>query len=193
MKYILAPLFFCLISNAQTPTTGTNKAIHQQEQIQRQKDADRAMDRLSDQVGKPNSPSTPTKVDTSTWGLDPDVKFEITNHLFGYSTLVESEQTLQGLKITGLVNLGFYSSSQKTATNRSQSRFVMGIEFPLFDITNRINAWSGVGLTLGDRRALYVDLGFDYRILNWLKVQAGANYNSDYGNVSPQVSIGYVW
>lgn len=171
-------------------STGTNIPIQQQEAIQKQRESDRREEALRNDALAPNAKSTPTKVDVSTWGLS-DTKFEITNHLFGYSTIVQSDQTLQGVKLTGVMNLAYYQTEKKTETGRSQGRFVFGLEFPLIDLTNRINFWSGLGATLGDTKGLYLDAGLDYRIASWFKLQGGANYNS--GEFAPQVSLGFVW
>jgi hypothetical protein len=189
LSFIL--LFFSIQSLAQF--TGTQNSTHQHEATEQQKADDRIENANREQALKPNQKSTPTTVDTSKWGIDPNVQFEITNHLFGYSTIMESEQTLTGVKLTGLVNIAYYNIKKKEpTTERNKSRFVFGFETPMYDFTNRFHFWGGLGLTLGDAKGMYVDLGLEYQILSWFKVQGGFNYNSD-GGTYPQASLGFVW
>ena len=113
----------------------------------------------------------------------------------GYSTISEAEQTLSGVKLTGLVNFAYYNVTKKNSTNtneRSKARYVFGIESPIEDLTSRIVLWGGLGATLGDARGLYLDLGLDFRVFSWFKIQGGANYNT-IGSLSPQISLGFVW
>lgn len=188
---ILILIFSSSLSLAQF--TGTQTSTHQHEATEQQKAADRIENANREQALKPNEKSKPTTVDTSKWGIDPNVQFQITNHLLGYSTIMESEQTLTGVKITGLVNFAYYNVKKKEATTeRSKARYVFGLESPLYDFTNRFHFWGGMGLTLGDARGLYVDLGLEYQILSWFKIQGGFNYNSD-GGTYPQASLGFVW
>jgi hypothetical protein len=184
-------LFFSLNSFAQT--TGTNTAIHSQEKIENQKAADRNEQANTNNALQPNQKSAPTRIDTSSWGLS-DTKFEITNHLLGYSTILDDDRTLNGIKITGIVNFAYYNVTEKNQTpgERSKSRYVFGVEFPMVELTNRITFWGGIGGSLGDAKGLYADLGLDFIALNWFKLQGGANYNSDTG-VAPQLSLGFVW
>lgn len=185
--------FFSFFSLAQT--TGTNTQIHRQEAIEKQKEADRREEAVRNNALQPNQKSQPTKVDTSSWGLDPNVTFEINNHLLGYSTILESEKTLSGFKITGLINFAYYNVTKKdttTSTERSKARYVFGFETPIADLSSRMVLWSGLGGTLGDAKGLYVDLGLDFRFFSWLKIQGGMNYNST-GLLSPQISFGLVW
>ncbi|MCK6600068.1 MAG: hypothetical protein L6Q37_17020 [Bdellovibrionaceae bacterium] len=185
--------FFSFFSLAQT--TGTNTQIHRQEAIEKQKESDRKEEAVRSNALQPNQKSQPTKIDTSSWGLDPNITFEINNHLLGYSTILESEKTLSGFKITGLINFAYYNVTKKetpSASERSKARYVFGFETPIADLTSRIVLWSGFGGTLGDAKGLYVDLGLDFRIFSWFKAQGGMNYNST-GTFSPQISLGIVW
>lgn len=194
LKLLTAIMFFFSI-NSYAQFTGTNTPSHQHEATEQQKAADRIENAQREDALKPNSKSTPTKVDTSTWGLDPNLTFEITNHLFGYSTILESEQTLSGFKITGFMNFAYYNVKKKNSDNsneRSKSRYVFGIESPIVDLTNRLILWGGFGGTMGDAKGLYVDLGLDYILTSWFKIQGGVNYNST-GLISPQISLGFVW
>lgn len=191
MKLILTYLAILISNVAFAQFTGTNTAIHTQEQVE--KDRASAKQELNNAGTIPNSPSAPTKVDTSSWGIDSNVRFEITNHLLGYSQIVEDGQTLKGVKITGLVNLAYYSAEKKTATGRSKGRFVFGFEFPTYTLSNRFEVFTGLGATLGDHTALYADAGIDFRIFEWFKIQGGLNWNTGYGSIAPQISAGFVW
>jgi hypothetical protein len=189
---IYCTFFILVFSNlAFAQFTGTNTAIQANEQVQQ--DKAKAQQEINNAVITPNSPSAPTKVDTSSWGIDPNVSFDITNHLLGYSQIMEDDQTLKGVKLTGLVNIAYYSAEKKTATGRSKGRFVFGFEFPTYSLTNRFEVYTGLGATLGDRTALYADAGIDFRIFSWFKIQAGLNWNTGYGAVAPQISAGFVW
>ncbi len=192
MKLFLAAIVLLMSHSVFCQTTGTNTMIQNQEKIEQQRQKDAQERANTAEALKPNEKSAPTKVDTSSWGIDPNVTFEITNHLFGYSVIKEDNQTLQGVKITGIVNIAYYKAETLTDTGRSQGRFVFGFEFPTYDISNRLQLWTGLGATLGDRKAFYLDLGVDYRLFSWFKLQAGANYNSAYG-IAPQASVGFVW
>lgn len=184
-------LFFSLNSIAQT--TGTNTAIHTQEKIENQKATDRNEQANTNNALQPNQKSAPTKIDTSSWGIS-DTKFEITNHLLGYSTILDNDKTLSGIKMTGIVNFAYYNVNEKdkAPNERSKSRYVFGVEFPMVELTNRITFWGGLGATLGDAKGFYIDAGLDFIAMSWFKIQGGANYNSDSG-VSPQISLGFVW
>ncbi len=144
----------------------------------------------AEQAAQPNQPSTKYNINTA--GIDPDVKFEITNHLFGYSTIMESDNTYSGIKLTGLVNIAYYNPSKNNDGEKKKGRFVFGFESPLVELFSRLALFGGIGATLGDARGLYVDLGLEYHLLSWFKAQAGVNYNSD-AKTSPQVSVGFTW
>jgi hypothetical protein len=194
MPKILFTFLILFLTKTLAQTTGTNTQIHAQEAVERQKAADRQESANTSNALKPNEKSAPTKVDTSTWGLDPNVRFEVTNHLLGYSTISESEQSLSGIKLTGLINFAYYNvkRNSNTSNERSKARYVFGFESPIQDLTQRITLWGGGGFTMGDARGLYLDLGLDLRIFSWFKIQGGMNYNS-VGSISPQLSIGLVW
>lgn len=195
MLKVLLTFVFLFSIKTLAQTTGTNTQIHAQEAIEKQKAADRQESANTNNALNPNEKSKPTQIDTSTWGLDSNVTFEITNHLLGYSTITESEQTLNGLKMTGLVNFAYYNVNKKNSNSsneKSKARYVFGLEAPIADLTRRLTLWCGGGATLGDAKGLYLDLGLDFRILTWFKLQGGMNYNS-VGSFSPQLSLGLVW
>lgn len=184
-------LIFAILLTSVANAQNTN--IQQHEATERQKEADRNERANTAEALKPNEKYKPTQVDVGSWGIDPNAYIEITNHLLGYSTILENDQTLTGIKITGLVNLAWYNITKKSETQgRSKSRLVFGGEFPVYDITKRSLAWSGFGLTLGDVKSLYFDLGLEYRLANWFKIQGGVNYNMGVG-INPQISLGLVW
>lgn len=191
MKFY-AFIILSLLSNLSfAQFTGTNTAIQTHEQVELEKAKNRQ--EINNAGTTTNSPSTPTKVDTSSWGIDSNVTFEITNHHFGYSQIVEDDQTLKGVKITGLVNVAYYAAEKKTATGRSKGRFVFGFEFPTYTLSNRFEVFTGLGATLGDHTALYADAGIDFRVFSWFKIQGGLNWNTGYGSIAPQISAGFVW
>lgn len=185
-------LVLLLTATSQAQTTGTNTNIHQHEAVEQQKQADRQEQARQAEALKPNASSSPTVVNTDAWGLDKNLSFDVTNHLLGYSTILEPDQTLQGVKLTGLVNVAYYAAEKKTATGRSQGRFVFGLEAPLIDLITDLRFWAGLGLTLGDAKGFYLDAGLEYQPLSWFKLQAGMNYNSSTGTY-PQLSAGFVW
>lgn len=195
MKWIITLMVWMVATNAnaQAPTTGTNTMIQQQEAIEQRRAQDRQeLNRAAD-ASAPNAKSAPTKVDVSSWGIDPNVKFEITNHLLGYSTILEKDQTLQGLKITGLINFAYYNVKKKVEDgSRSKARYVFGFETPIYDLTNRTPLWAGIGATLGDTRSIYGDIGLDLILTSWFKLQGGINWNGETG-FNPQISAGFVW
>lgn len=188
MKFFFIFSVFLGVSSA----SAQNLNIQKTEAIERQREADRREEANRAEALKPNEKYTPTTVDTSKWGLDPNLTFEITNHLLGYSTIVESDRTLTGVKITGLINFAYYNTTEKSATGRSKSRYVFGGEFPLEKLSSRWTLWGGLGLTMGDVMAAYGDLGLELYITSWFKIQGGGNLNSARG-LNPQVSLGLVW
>lgn len=193
MSNLFSVFILFLSLNSMAQTTGTNTAIQSHEKVENQKAADRKEQANTNNALQPNEKSKPTQVDVSSWGFS-DTKFEITNHLLGYSTILDDDRTLSGIKITGAVNFAYYNVTEKdkAPNERSKSRYVFGVEFPMIELTNRITFWSGIGLSLGDAKGLYLDLGLDFIALSWFKIQGGANYNSDSG-ISPQMSLGLVW
>lgn len=185
-------ILLAVSSSSIAQTTGTNSAIQQHEAVEKQKQSDRQEQALQSEAQKPNAKSSPIVVNTDAWGIDKNLRFDITNHLLAYSAILEPDQTLQGVKLTGLLNIAYYSVEKKTATGRSQSRFVFGLESPIVDFTEDIHFWAGLGGTLGDAKGFYFDAGLEYLPLSWFKLQAGMNYNSSTG-VYPQLSAGFVW
>ena len=190
MKSIAVVLCF-LLSNQAVMAQNSSQLTDREKQLQ---DAEKNRNEMKqlDQITKPNDPYSPTKVDTKSWGLDENVSFEITNHLFGYSTIMDKDYTLQGVKLTGLVNLAFYSPDKENDGTRKKGRFVFGMEFPTFDITRRLGVYTGVGLTLGDTSSMYLDAGLDLLLTSWFKAQGGLNYNFSRG-AATQLSIGFTW
>lgn len=193
MKRLLAAAILLTSLNSFAQTTGTNTQIHTQESIERQKAADRQERANTENALKPNERSLPTKVDVSSWGLS-DTKFDITNHLLGYSTILDSDKTLSGVKITGIINFAYYNITKKNAdpNERSKARYVFGFETPFVDLTSRIVLWGGLGGIMGDTKALYADLGLDFILFSWFKIQGGMNYTTT-GSLAPQISLGLVW
>lgn len=191
----MKPLFIAALllvhASCQAETTGTNTAIHQREQVLKDIESNR---RETSQAGTTaNTPSTPNRVDTSSWGMDSGTRYDITNHLLGYSVIMEEDQTLTGVKLTGVINAAYYKAETTTSTGRSEGRFVLGFEFPVYDISRRLEAFSGIGATFGDRTGLYLDVGVDFYLTSWAKIQAGVNMNTGYGGIAPQLSAGLTW
>ncbi|HPI40933.1 MAG TPA: hypothetical protein PLJ21_09015 [Pseudobdellovibrionaceae bacterium] len=147
---------------------------------------------LDNSVIKPNDPSTPTQFQYNTNNIDPNVSFEINNHLFGYSTIITDNNTFTGIKVTGILNIAYYTPTKENDGTRKTGRFAFGYESPIWEISRPFAIFGGFGATLGDSRGIYVDVGFDYRLFQFLKAQAGFNYNTD-GKISPQISIGLTW
>lgn len=146
----------------------------------------------AEEASRPNERSTPPRVNVNSWGIDQDMTFEITNHLLGYSTVLESGNTLQGVKFTGFVNLAYYSPTEEKDGKRKKARFVFGVEAPVYDLSKRSGIFAGVGATLGDATGIYFDAGADYHLANWFKLQGGLNYNLATG-LYPQLSLGFTW
>lgn len=167
----------------------SNLTTREQQVLDQQKNREESA-RTSDAL-KPNERSSPTKVDVSSWGLS-DAQIAITNHLFGYSTIMDPDYTLQGVKITGLVNLGFYAPNKNNDGERKKGRFVFGMEFPTIDLTSRSDIFFGAGLTMMDASSGYIDAGIEYHILSWFKAQAGVNYNFA-RKAAGQASLGLTW
>lgn len=191
MQKILTTIVVILLLSIQSHAQ-QKEYFSEQEKIQQRRESDRQEEALRKDALKPNEKYSPTKVDTSTWGIDKNLQFEITNHLLGYSTIIEPDNTLQGVKITGIMNFAYYNSNEKDKTGRSKARYVFGLEFPITEINRRIEFWGGIGATLGDHTAMYLDAGLDYRIASWFKIQGGVNYNTARG-LHPQISLGFVW
>lgn len=160
---------------------------------QTQQDIPKNRQEINNATITPNSSSAPTRVNTDSWGLQSTGVFEITNHLVGYSTIVDKDYTFDGVKITGFFNVAYYSPRKENDGTRKRGRFVFGLEDQLLNISNRTAWFLGGGMTFGDHTALYVDTGLDFILLPWFKTQLGVNDNTGAGGVSPQVSLGFTW
>jgi hypothetical protein len=191
MKFYAFVILLLLSNISFAQFTGTNTAIHAQEQVEQ--DRAKARQESNNATITPNSPSSPTKVDTTNWGFTSTETYEITNHLLGYSQIMEDGRTLKGVKLTGILNIAYYSADKQLEAGRSKGRLVFGAEIPTYTISNRFEVFTGLGLSIGDYTALYVDAGVDFRLTSWFKIQGGLNWNTGYGSIAPQISAGFVW
>lgn len=164
----------------------TTREQQLQDSQQRQQEINRAGD-----AARPNSQTNPTRVDVSTWGLS-DTQFEITNHLFGYSTILDSKNTFQGVKITGFMNIAYYQPNKNNDGDRKKGRLAVGIEFPAYKLSGRSDLFLGGGFTMIEAQSLYFDAGYEYHLLGWLKGQLGVNYNLA-RDPAIQASLGVTW
>lgn len=121
---------------------------------------------------------------------DNGVRYEITNHLFGYSIISEKDQSLSGIKITGFLNIAYYNVKIKD-NNKSKGRLIFGIESPVVDF-KRSSIYAGGGMTIGDVTGIYLNTGIDYHLSSWFKLQGGLNYTTGSG-VGPIFSAGFTW
>lgn len=192
MKNLVAAALLFLSIDAFCGPNDSN-LTNREQQVQ---DAEKSRNEMKqiEQATQPNSPSSPTQYKYDTSGIDSSVVFEINNHLLGYSVISNSDVSLSGIKVTGLMNVAYYSPSKEFDENGNETkgRFVFGFETPMIDITRQFAVFGGFGATLGDARGIYFDVGLDYRILRFLKAQAGFNYNTD-GEFAPQLSAGLTW
>lgn len=86
----------------------------------------------------------------------------------------------------------FIHHQKKMMGLEKKGRFAFGFESPFFNFTKSTAIFGGIGATLGDAKGLYLDAGFDWRVFEYFKLQAGMNYNSD-GDAVPQLSAGLTW
>lgn len=191
MKFYALTIFLLVSNLSFAQFTGTNTAIQAKEQIEL--DRAKATQESNNATITPNSPSTPTKVDTSNWGFTSTETFEITNHILGYSQIMEDGRTLKGVKLTGVLNIAYYAADKQIEAGRSKGRLVFGVEFPTYTLSNRFEVFTGLGMTLGDHTSVYVDAGVDFKIFSWFKIQGGLNWNAGYGDIAPQITAGFVW
>lgn len=193
MKFLsVVTLVFALLGFQNSAFAGPNDS-QLTEREQTQQDIEKNRQEVQNAGTPKNSSSTPTKINVDSWGIDSTARFDITNHLFGYSTLLDQDTAFDGVKLTGFINLGFYSPRKNNDGTRKKGRIVMGFEEPVWDITSRAALFLGGGATFGDHTGLYLDTGFDFHLLSWAKAQAGLNYATGSGHVSPQLSIGFTW
>lgn len=190
-KFITAVVLVSIF-NSSVVWAGPNDSQPTQNE-QTQKDIQQNRQEVNNAVVAPNTPSTPTKVDTSTWGLDSTTQFDITNHLFGYSTILDQDTAYDGVKLTGFFNLAYYSPRKENDGAKKKGRLVVGFEEPVWKISNRTALFLGGGFNIGHASGLYLDAGLDVYIFSWLKTQVGVNFATDNKHTSPQLSIGLVW
>jgi len=188
MKTLILTLFLSLNAFAQygaQNSSGFTEREKQQQQVERNRKE------VNDSYVGPNQKSSQTQMPNL--NIDPDLSFQISNHLLGASTILEKDKTLTGVKLTGVLNLAYYNIKYKEEplSNKKKGRLVFGVELPFYDF-KRGSAFSGVGLSLGDSQGMYVDLGADYYLTSWFKVQGGLNWNSNIG-INPMISLGFTW
>jgi len=184
---VIVSLFICNYTFA--GPNDSQLTTHEQNQLDIQKNRQE----IQNSNVQPNTKSAPTTIDISRWGLNSTTQYEITNHLFGYSMLVDKDTDYDGVKLTGFLNLGFYSPRKNNDGSKKKSRLVMGLEEPVWKINSQLAVFTGGGLVFGNAMGLYLDFGLDFYLLSWFKTQIGANYTSANGHVSPQMSLGFSW
>lgn len=185
----IVTLFLCLQTTAYA---GPNDSqLTEREQVQQ--DINKNRQEVENSKVSPNSSSTPTKVNVESWGINSTTQYEITNHLFGYSTILDKDTQFDGVKLTGFFNVGFYSPRKNNDGTKKKGRLVLGLEEPIWNLTSQAAIFMGGGAIFMDSMGLYLDAGLDYHFLSWMKAQAGLNWASANGHVSPQLSIGFTW
>ncbi len=190
MKKIVT-IFAILLSTSFSFAGPNDSQLTEREQVQ--KDIERNRQEINNSTTTPNSKSAPTKVNVESWGINSNAKFDITNHLFGYSTLIDKDSDYDGVKLTGFFNVAYYNPRKANDGTRKKSKFEIGFEEPVWDLTSRSALFVGGGGVFGFGMGLYLDTGIDYHILSWFKAQAGLNYASANGHVSPKISLGFTW
>ena len=190
-KYILLILVcnFILTNSVLAGPNDSQLTTHEQNQ----QDIQKNRQEIQNSGTQPNMKSAPTQVNVGSWGIDSTARFDITNHLFGYSTLIDKDTNYDGVKLTGFLNLGFYSPRDNNDGNKKKSRLVVGAEEPIWNFSNQLALFIGGGVVFGQSMGLYADTGLDFYILSWIKTQIGANYTTANGHVSPQLSLGFSW
>lgn len=186
MKFFTIITLFSSIAFSQV-----NMSEH--EKVEQQKSKDRQEMRNTEEALKPNEKYNPTKFDTGSLNIDPNLQIEITNHLLGYSLIMEEDRTLNGVKLTGLMNVAYYNVTEKNeSSTRKKGRLVFGLEFPVMEVSQRIGIFTGFGGTLGDATALYLDVGTDIYATSWFKIQGALNYTSGKG-IGTMINAGFSW
>lgn len=146
--------------------------MSEQEKIQQQRDKNRQEDALQDSARQAN-PKTSAPV-VGPVNIDPSAQLDVDHSALGYSLIPTSDNTVSGIKFSGGFTAGFYQEQ------KLEKRYVLlaGVELPIETemLPARIIPFGGGGLQVGGDGGLYVDLGLDFRLVNWFKLQGGVHY-----------------
>lgn len=172
MKLILAFLFllipnYLLAQGAQNQSGYTEREKTQQQIESNRREVERAGD-----AHRPNSPSSPMKVDVS--NIDSNVMVTIDHKALVYEIIREAGTNMIGGKFTSGVALGFYKDP-----NGTKWRLTAGMELPGDYVWNNLIYYVGGGAQLGrkgDQSGIYINAGLDHRVLSWAKLQYGINW-----------------
>jgi len=158
-------LFYSVVGLAQVDMSETEK-------LQKIRDTNRKEDALREDSLKPNERQQEAK--KFNISIDTHETFDVDHSAFGYSIINVGNNPLTGFKFSGAFSAGFYQE-QKLET---RYQLTAGVELPIdldLPIRRSVPFW-GVGFQFGIDSAIYADIGLDFRLAKWFKLQAGIHY-----------------
>lgn len=161
--------------------------MSEKEKIEQQRNENLKQDALKNEALKPNTKTTSQATYTIE---DTGANFEVDHSALGYSYISESDNQLEGVKFSGAFSVAIYNEKKKD----KHVRIMAGVELPIENdfFPNRLVPFGGGGFQFGAGFSLYANLGLDYRILKWFKLQAGLNFDSSH-NLGTIIGAALTW
>lgn len=162
--------------------------LSEKEKIEQQRESNRKADALRDDAVKPNEKwkaQQPIQAHT-----DSTATFSVDHSSFGYSVQTEKDNVVTGIKFSGAFSAGFFKEQKKD----QNYRLLAGVELPIdaeLPLRNLV-PFAGGGFQFGSGLSLYGNIGLDYRIQEWFKIQLGVNYDTSHmlGSI---LGLGLTW
>jgi len=182
MKIILSfAIFFTFSTLAQVD-------LSEKEKIEQQREVNRKEDALRNEAMKPNEkyknqPTIQANIDSTS-------TFDVDHSAFSYIVQSEKDNLITGIKFSGAFSAGFLKEQQKD----KYFRLLAGVELPIdleMPIKNLV-PFAGGGFQFGSGLSLYGNIGLDYRIQKWLKVQFGVNFDTSH-SLASILGLGLTW
>lgn len=181
VKYIgLICIFICSISHAQVD-------MSEKEKLEQQREVQRKQESLQNEALKANEkPSTQKTFNIEDTGS----QFDVDHSSLAFSSISESENTSTGIKFSG----AFCASILTEQKDKKNIRIMAGIELPIEAELplNNLVPFAGGGIQIGSGLSLYGNIGLDYRLTKWFKIQAGGNFDTKH-NAGAIIGAGLTW
>jgi opacity protein-like surface antigen len=181
MKFLLASLILLGINASAQVDMSEKEKLEQQREVNRKEDA------LRNEALKANEKSsTQPRFNIE----DTGAQFDVDHSTFSYTSLSEKDNLATGIKFSG----AFCASILNETQEKKNIRIMVGVELPFeADLPSyKLVPFAGGGLQIGSGLSLYGNIGLDYRLAKWFKIQAGANFDTQH-NFGAIVGAGLTW
>lgn len=181
MKFTaLILIMICSFSHAQVD-------MSEKEKIEQQRENQRKQESLQNEALKANEKPSALK----TFNIEnTGSQFDVDHSSLAFSSIFESENTSTGVKFSG----AFCASILSEQKDKKNTRIMVGLELP-FEAElplNNLVPFAGGGLQIGSGLSLYGNIGLDYRITKWFKIQGGANFDTKHTS-GAIIGAGLTW